>query len=310
MNVVGDASDVNTSGTDDCAPASDGDGDAKDVITAEESNQDEDSPVAASVQDENGQDTLINEEAFFSAPLGDGEDDTEVSADENKDTENEESGDDEDAFDISCPLADENTKVQSDKPAAKERRVDSLFDFIEIFVFTLAAVFIITSFFFRYSVVNGGSMKNTLMHDERLLLTNFLYTPDRGDIVVVQDKSTALKDPIVKRVIAIGGDTVKITKKAIFVNGTELIEDYVYTDDAGGDYCYSVYPTEALLSIVTGFKDGEYFEITVPENEIFVMGDHRNDSTDSRKIGTLHEDAIIGKVVLRFYPFENFGKVE
>ena len=116
--------------------------------------------------------------------------------------------------------------------------------------------------------------------------------------------------PIVKRVIAIGGDTVKITKKAIFVNGTELIEDYVYIDDAGGDYCYSVYPTEALLSIVTGFKDGEYFEITVPENEIFVMGDHRNDSTDSRKIGTLHEDAIIGKVVLRFYPFENFGKVE
>ena len=202
-NVVGDSSDVNTSETDDCAPASDGDGDAKDVITAEESNQDEDSPVAASVQDENGQDTLINEEAFFSAPLGDGEDDTEVSADENKDTENEESGDDEDAFDISCPLADENTKVQSDKPAAKERRVDSLFDFIEIFVFTLAAVFIITSFFFRYSVVNGGSMKNTLMHDERLLLTNFLYTPDRGDIVVVQDKSTALKDPIVKRVIAI-----------------------------------------------------------------------------------------------------------
>lgn len=207
-----------------------------------------------------------------------------------------------------------NNKKSSGKNEVKERKVDSLFDFIEIFVFTLAAVFIITSFFFRYSLVKGDSMQNTLQDQERLLLTNFLYNPKPGDIVVIQDKSTVLrdKDPIVKRVIAVGGQKVKFTKNAVYVDGEQLVEDYVYTGDHGGKYEYSIYPSEALLESVTDYKIelGVSYEITVPENEIFVMGDHRNDSTDSRSIGTLHEDAIIGKVVLRFYPFENFGKVE
>ena len=198
----------------------------------------------------------------------------------------------------------------------KPRKIDNLFDFIELFVFTLIAVFIITSFFFRYSIVDGGSMQNTLQDDEALILRSFLYTPECGDIVVVQDKSTALKDPIVKRIIAIGGQTVKFTRDAVYVDGVMLDEPYVYTMDYknpfGGEdvYRYSVYPSDALLPIVTDKEDGVFYEITVPEGEIFVMGDHRNSSKDSRDIGTLHEDAIIGKVVLRFLPFNNFGKIE
>ena len=64
------------------------------------------------------------------------------------------------------------------------------------------------------------------------------------------------------------------------------------------------------MPIVTAREDGVFYEITVPEGEIFVMGDHRNNSKDSRDIGTIHEDAIIGKVVLRFLPFNNFGKIK
>ena len=211
------------------------------------------------------------------------------------------------------PSADENKNEEGEE---KPRRVDNLFDFIELFVFTLAAVFIITSFFFRYSIVDGGSMQNTLQDDEGLILRSIFYTPECGDIVVVQDKSTALKDPIVKRVIALGGQTVRFTRDAVYVDGVKLDEPYVYTADYdnpfGGEdiYRYSVYPSDALLPIVTDREDGVFYEITVPEGEIFVMGDHRNLSKDSRDVGTVHEDAVIGKVVLRFLPFNKFGKIE
>ena len=210
----------------------------------------------------------------------------------------------------------ETPVVQNAQPVEKPRRVDSLFDFIELFVFTLAAVFVITSFFFRYSIVDGGSMENTLHDNEKLILRSIFYTPECGDVVVVQDKSTSLKDPIVKRVIAVGGQTVKFTRDAVYVDGIELKEPYVYTADYknpfGGEdvYRYSVYPSDPLLPLVTDREDGVFYEITVPDGEIFVMGDHRNNSKDSRDIGTLHEDAVIGKVVLRFLPFSEFGKIE
>ena len=192
-------------------------------------------------------------------------------------------------------------------PVEKPRRIHSLFDFIEQFIFALAAVFIITSFFFKYSNVVGDSMQNTLQSGEKLVLSCFLYDPEPGDIVVIDDRS--LKDPIVKRVIAVGGQTVKITRDAVYVDGVMLIEDYVYTDTAK-PYQYSVVPCEALLDKLIGYEEGVYYEILVPENEVFVMGDHRNDSYDSRDIGTLHEDAVLGKAVLRFAPFDKFGKID
>ena len=241
--------------------------------------------------------------------------------------DDEASGEDDETEEIEGKTSDDESSTEDEnaaspdteskgEPTVKPRMVDNLFDFIELFVFTLAAVFIITSFFFRYSIVDGGSMQNTLHDDEALILRSFLYTPRCNDVVVVQDKSTALKDPIVKRVIAVGGQTVKFTRDAVYVDGVELDEPYVYTADYknpfGGEdiYRYSVYPSDALLPIVTGREDGVFYEITVPEGEIFVMGDHRNNSRDSREIGTLHEDAVIGKVVLRFLPFSEFGKIE
>ena len=242
-------------------------------------------------------------------PDHDGEDDTEPADDEAAELS-------EDEVDIESPADTEKEAATepeavahaTQNAAAKPRRIDSIFDFIELFVFTLAAVFIITSFLFKYSNVVGDSMQNTLQSGEKLVLRSFLYNPKPGDVVVIDDRS--LTDPIVKRVIAVGGQRVKITHTDIYVDGEKLVEDYVYTDVKGGKYLYSVVPCEALLDNLIGYKEGEYYEILVPENEIFVMGDHRNKSYDSRDIGTLHEDSILGKAVIRFYPFDKFGKLD
>ena len=202
-------------------------------------------------------------------------------------------------------------KKRNDKDKVGERRVDGLFDFIELFVFTLAIVLFVTSFFVRQSVVDGDSMLGTLHDKETLLISDFLYEPKRGDIVVVDDRS-AYHVPIIKRVIAVGGDTVRITKVGVIVNGELLDEPYVYTD--GGKYEYRVEYRD-IADVIKGYEtlkytDGEYYEFVVPEGKIFVMGDHRNASTDSRDIGPVDVDAVLGRVIYRVLPFSVFGPVE
>ncbi len=175
----------------------------------------------------------------------------------------------------------------------KPRRIDFRFDFIELFVFTLVAIMILTTFVFKHSIVEGPSMQNTLQDGDHLIIFDLFYSPEPGDIIVFEDYSTGLQKPLVKRVIAVGGQTVKIDIFGdIYVDGVKLNEDYIYLD--GFDSL-----TKPLIC-------------TVPEGEVFVMGDHRNNSTDSRKpaFGTIKEDSILGKVILRFYPFDSFGAVE
>ena len=197
------------------------------------------------------------------------------------------------------------------KNEQKIRRIDTVFDFVELFIFTLVAVLVITSFFFRHSIVEGDSMNNTLIDKETLIITSFLYTPEQNDIIVFEDYGTGLRKPLVKRVIATEGQTVRVTKNGIIVDGVLLEEDYVFTD--GIDYRYSTTPpTNSKLKLLDSFtyRPGEYYEFVVPENELFVLGDHRNESTDSRLLGTVSEDSVLGKVVLRIFPFAKFGAVE
>ena len=181
--------------------------------------------------------------------------------------------------------------------AKKTRKIDSCFDILEMFVFALAFVLFAMAFFFRHSIVDGGSMDNTLHDKEHLIISDVFYTPKQGDIVVVQDTSKAgihntLSKPIVKRVIATEGQTVRIRSTGeVYVDGVLLDEEYVCISDP--DYRYDELPL-----------------MTVPEGCVFLMGDHRDVSLDSRSAaGAFREDAILGKVILRIYPFDRFGKV-
>ena len=188
------------------------------------------------------------------------------------------------------------------------RKVDMIFDFLELFVFTLVAVLMVTTFFVRHSVVDGDSMLNTLHNGDTLIISDLFYEPECGDVIVIE--STELGKAIVKRVIAVGGQKVMVKPDGIYVNDLPLYEDdYVYTDNK--DYFYDLRRFGNLPDNPTfRFIPGSHYEFVVPEGEVFVMGDHRSDSKDSRDLGTLPVDAILGKVLWRVLPFDSFGSVE
>ena len=172
----------------------------------------------------------------------------------------------------------------------KPRLIDTVFETVEMIVFTFIAVMVITGFFIRHSVVDGGSMERTLHDKDVLIISDFLYEPKRGDIVVFEDYSVSGESALIKRIIGIEGDTVKIEKNGtVYVNGEPLIEDYVYE------------------SMRHEYREGEW---TVGEGEVFVLGDHRNNSRDSEDFGHIKSDGIIGRVLFRLYPFDSFGAVD
>ena len=172
------------------------------------------------------------------------------------------------------------------------RNVDIL-DWYDALVFALAVLVLVFAFCARIVVVSGSSMNNTLVDGDRLLVQSTFYTPQRGDVVVV-DSYINYGKPLVKRVIAKGGDTVDINLEQglVYVNGEALDEPYV---------------PEGTLS--TGDVQ---FPLTVPEGTLFLMGDNRQHSTDSRSssVGFIDERDILGKVVLRIYPFNKIGLIQ
>ena len=125
------------------------------------------------------------------------------------------------------------------------------------------------------------------------IISDFLYNPERGDIVVFDGHSVdKTNEPaLIKRVIAIAGDTVELKEDGtVIVNGNVLDEsDYV---DAKHKHKYS------------GYKAAKW---TLRDGEIFVLGDHRNVSNDSEEFGPVSVDCVLGKVLIRIFPFEDFG---
>ncbi len=176
-------------------------------------------------------------------------------------------------------------QLQREKNTAVLEWFDAL-----ILAFTLALILLL--FVFRTSRVSGVSMEPTLYDGEQLIARSFMYQPARGDIVVV-DGYTTYGEPLVKRVIALGGDTVNIDFEAgdVFVNGELLDEPYISA------------PTIRAADV--------QFPITVPEGTLFVLGDNRPRSKDSRysDIGFIDERDILGEVVLRMFPLSRFGLV-
>ncbi len=168
----------------------------------------------------------------------------------------------------------------------------SLYEWAEAIIFAMLLATVFCACFFRMVTVDGDSMLNTLHNKDSLLMVNAFYNePQYGDIVVVQQGDDA---PLIKRVIAKEGDTIAIdpVTEEVILNGQVLEEPYLD------------FSTPTLY----GFT-GPY---TVPEDSVFVMGDNRVNSHDSRDldgIGAVHKDDIMGKAIFRVLPIADIGTI-
>lgn len=167
-----------------------------------------------------------------------------------------------------------------------------LYQNIRTLVSVLVVLILLFTFVVRLIVVSGPSMENTLQNGDTMLVWSLGYTPKQGDIVVLT-KATYQQDSIVKRVIATEGQTVDIDYETntVYVDGTALEEDYIKEE------------------MQVPFYGNSINHVTVPEGCIFVMGDNRNDSADSRypEIGIIDVRCVIGRAVMVVFPFANFG---
>lgn len=175
-----------------------------------------------------------------------------------------------------------------------------ILDVLESVVIALVAVMIIFSLICRVYVVDGGSMNSTLSNGDRLLVSQLFYTPKQGDIVCLVAEGHDDK-VLVKRVIAIAGQTIDINSDfKVTIDGAVLDEPYV---DLVNDHFGEMNYTEPYT------LPGDFtLPYTVKEGEVFVMGDNRDNSLDSRKLGPISEKHLLGKMLFRIYP--NTGVVD
>lgn len=174
---------------------------------------------------------------------------------------------------------------EQEKQTAKGR---DLYEWVQSLVGSVLVVVAIFTFVIRMMGVDGHSMLNTLQHGDRLLVVNSMLYHDYkyGDIVILRKNGVFDDDPIVKRVIAVEGQTVDIdfAEGIVYVDGEALEENYIRE------------PTYTA--------EGTEFPLTVPEGSIFVMGDNRNGSSDSRdyRLGTVDTRYVIGKAAFLIFP--------
>ncbi len=164
-----------------------------------------------------------------------------------------------------------------------------LVEVISVLAMAVVAIAVVFTFFFRTVSVDGNSMNPTLNDGDRLLITNGVKDAEYGDIIVASQPNP-LEKTLIKRVIATEGQQVNIDfeKGIVYVDGVELSESYIADP--------------------TTLSEGLQFPVTVPEGCVFVMGDNRLHSTDSRSplIGFIEQDYIMGKVIVRIMPSLDF----
>lgn len=175
-----------------------------------------------------------------------------------------------------------------------------LLEIVETLVLTLIIFLVIQTFVAQPYKVQQQSMEHTLEPDQYVLVDKLTPRFDeykRGDIVVftppldwIQDDGT----PFIKRVIGLGGDTVEIRDGDVFINGTMIEEDYLYASEPGDPPQPTTVP-------------GDEHRWVIPAGELFLMGDHRSNSADSRTFGPVEDEQVIGRAWLRYWPIDVFG---
>lgn len=197
-------------------------------------------------------------------------------------------------FVIPAPDSQEDAPEQPEDKEEELTLKQEIFEWVKAIVVSFAVVFLIFGVLIRLVTVDGRSMEPTLHNNDRLVISNLFYTPKQGDIVVISEEA-GIGRAIIKRVIATGGQTLDIGEDGtVLVNGLPLDEPYIKEKIAADNHGQHDYP------------------VTVPKDCVFVMGDNRNDSTDSRfeVLSFVDEKYIMGRVLLRLYPLNKIGTVK
>ena len=192
---------------------------------------------------------------------------------------------------------EETARPQKEKPLGDSPFARSVLDWTETIVMAVVLVAVVFTFLARVITVDGRSMEPTYHNGDRVLVTNLAGAPQQGDVVIVVN---ALEEPIIKRVVATEGQTVDFDP----VLGEVLVDGVTLPG--------SVFGIEDGITFVPDVP-GQVLEFpqTVPEGCVFVLGDNRGHSTDSRfqSVGMVDQRNILGKVVFNIYPFSNLGFV-
>ncbi len=199
-------------------------------------------------------------------------------------------------------MKDEITlKDKESKDVKKSKVYAELFDWLSSVFSAILCFIIIFTLAARMITVDGDSMNPTLETTQRLIVSDLFYTPNYGDIVIIYaDKlpdyvTKKLGKPIVKRIIGLPGDTIRIDfdRGVVYRNGTALEEDYI----------------QAPTMLAEDFPNNT--DVVIGEGKVFVMGDNRNASKDSRSndVGQVDMRYIMGKAYFRVWPFSAFGNI-
>lgn len=188
-------------------------------------------------------------------------------------------------------MAAKNTPEQPKLTKSEEFKLD-LFFWLQALVVALVVLILVFTFVGRIITVDGDSMLPTLHNRDVLLLRSIGYSPEQGDVVVLtKDFGHYVDQPIVKRVIAVGGQTVRIdyNESKVYVDGVALNEPYTL---------------ESIMRQPSTGSELNIEELTVPEGSVFVLGDNRNNSSDSRhyELGAIDNRYILGKMVTVLIP--------
>lgn len=192
----------------------------------------------------------------------------------------------------------DNENINSEFSVEGSELARFLFETAEVFAQSLFFIVFMFVFVFRIFTVQGNSMLSTLQNGNKVVVWQYNYEPTRGDIVVIS-KYGSLDESIIKRVIALPGDTIYIdfedSPTSVYVNGKKLDEYYINEPEFDEGYDYIGYVPEVI-----------------PEGYIYVMGDNRKHSSDSRStyVGLVPIDHLVGRAFCRIFPFNKIGKLE
>ena len=189
-------------------------------------------------------------------------------------------------------------KVSNNPPMVPAKGVKTLYEWLEEIVIALTLVILVFTFLFRVVTVTGESMLPNFVEGQKLVVTNLGHSVEQGTVVVI---TNVLNEPIIKRVIATEGQTVDIDYETgvVYVDG-EAVDETQFGLENG----ITTRPYSTLEAMV--------FPQTVPEGCVFVLGDNRSVSKDSRytEVGMVDTRHILGEAVFTLYPFDRFGVIE